>query len=210
MSGLVRCAMLFNAPNTVSNVCVVTAHFNMTLANTPSDSDVDATTQLLADWWTTGLDGEVSLRSLTSSLCTLDTITGQKLQPTPAAAVRSRSVATAGTVTGTMLPSQVAVVLSLRTALSGRRYRGRMYIPGISAGSITTSGLLVSATRQAYADCADGMRRAAENLYSSDGELCVYSRVADHKEKVTQIRVGDKLDTQRRRKIPTESYVIGS
>lgn len=210
MSGLMRFAMVFNFPNDVGNQCVMTGHVNRTGASTPDDSDVDNVMAVLSTWWTSGQDGEASLKSLVSSLCTLDYITCQKIQPTPPAAVRTLSVGTAGTSGSSALPPQCAVVLSLRTALSGRRYRGRMYLPGIPTSKVTSNGTLTTTDRQAYADSAKGMMVAMDALFSGSDELCVYSRVEDHKERVTSIRVGNRIDTQRRRKIPGETYVTGS
>jgi hypothetical protein len=179
-------------------------------AGTPDDADVDAVMGLLEDWWTTGLDGEASLRSLSCTLATLVRITAQKIKPTPAAAIRELSVGTVGTSGTALVSPQAAIVLSLRTPVASRRTRGRMYLPGIPTTVMQNNGVMQTASAQAFADSADGMRRDAEGLFLGDGSLVVYSRTADTWETVTAIRVGNSIDTQRRRQVKPETYVVGT
>ena len=64
----------------------------------------------------------------------------QRVFPTPvqikAGSVTHNATGTAG---GTMLPSQVSVLVSLQTAVAGRAFRGRIYLPFISNAFITGS-----------------------------------------------------------------------
>jgi hypothetical protein len=55
-----------------------------------------------------------------------------------------------GTDVGDPLPSKVAFVITLRTALAGKSFRGRIYIPGATETSNTTGGV-ASAAYQAAA-----------------------------------------------------------
>lgn len=59
---------------------------------------------------------------------------------------RSTGAAIPGTATGTELPAEVALVLTLRTALTGRAFRGRYYQPGFSSASLGAGGVATSAT----------------------------------------------------------------
>jgi hypothetical protein len=50
-----------------------------------------------------------------------------------------------GTAAGAILPPQIALVLTLRTALAGASFRGRVYLPGWTEDSNNTSGACDSA-----------------------------------------------------------------
>lgn len=54
--------------------------------------------------------------------------------------VDSTGVAAAGTATGDALPSEVALVVTLRTAFAGRGFRGRVYLPGFDTASLDPDG----------------------------------------------------------------------
>lgn len=105
-------------------------------------------------------------------------------------------------VVGTSTPNvapQVCRVISLLTGTAGRRFRGRIYLPargaltgtdGISvptAGSLTAFGLLLGDLVEAWPG-------------DDAPYLGVYSAAADVVTPVTQLRQGNVLDTQRRRR----------
>lgn len=50
-----------------------------------------------------------------------------------------------GTSTGTELPDEIAVVVTKRTALTGRANRGRIYIPGWATNSVATGNVVAAA-----------------------------------------------------------------
>lgn len=209
MSGLIRCAMNFTYPVGVPNVCVMTYHVNMTGIDSPVDADVDDCISAGNAWWSAGLDGEAALKTFCGANLRLDKTTGQKIQPAPAAAVREIPQGSTGTGVGSSLPPQSAVVISLRSNLAGRSYRGRMYVPGILELQADDGGALLTPYAQGIADSADGFRRHLDTLFGGDGELCVYSRKLDHKERVVRVLVGNRVDSQRRRKILETSYLTG-
>jgi hypothetical protein len=117
-----------------------------------------------------------------------------------------------GSGTTDALPNQVALVLSWRTNRSGRRYRGRTYLGGIveaqSSEDAGGAAELPTATR-------DGLRTQAvtllTNLRTASAPLAVFSRVgAGAVTQVNAVRVGNRFDTQRRRRSKmTESYSVG-
>lgn len=105
------------------------------------------------------------------------------------------------------LPPQCAVVLSLRTGLSGARYRGRMYLPGPGASGVTSVGRLQSSVQEALAlRMHDFM--SAWNTAHSAMPVGVASGMGGFVTTVTQLQVGNIVDTQRRRRdaLP-EGYV---
>ena len=71
-----------------------------------------------------------------------------------------------GTAAGKLLPPQNALVVTLRTALAGRSYRGRMYIPGSGESSYTSTGGPATANLTAAQSFAQSMIAAftAANL----------------------------------------------
>lgn len=64
--------------------------------------------------------------------------------------ISSTSAAAPGTGAGTALPDQVALVVTLRTALTGRSHRGRVYTFGYISGHLNADGT-ASATATAAA-----------------------------------------------------------
>lgn len=59
--------------------------------------------------------------------------------------IDSTTAAVPGTQTGLSLPNEVAIVVSLRTAFSGRANRGRMYLPGWGIGALSAGNLILAA-----------------------------------------------------------------
>jgi len=57
------------------------------------------------------------------------------------------STAGGGVVEGEPLPYQSALLVSLKTARAGRRYRGRKYLPFLSTSDMDSSGLWTGATK---------------------------------------------------------------
>lgn len=108
-------------------------------------------------------------------------------------------------------PVQTSVVLSLRTAIPGSRFRGRMYWPAQGAqvtsegrlgGTLTVSAIATqaSALLEAIAAASPG----APSVFPA-----VHSGVADVITPVTQIAVGNVPDTQRRRRNGlAETYTV--
>lgn len=104
-----------------------------------------------------------------------------------------------GTMTKTF---QDSVCVSLLTGRPGRSYRGRQYWPALGAAISTTTGRLAGPTpanvAQDVKDLADMIIDAAPSSFQ--GHLAVYSPKLNVVTPVTQISVGDVIDTQRRRR----------
>ncbi len=60
--------------------------------------------------------------------------------------VASTSAAAAGTGAGTALPPGDALCVTLRTALAGRSYRGRVFLPGLDATALAAGGVAAAGT----------------------------------------------------------------
>jgi hypothetical protein len=114
--------------------------------------------------------------------------------------------------TGTPIQgSQAAVVVSLQTATPGGRGRGRLYWPG--AGVAVNSSFRIS--NPPYGLMCDqvktyllAIRSALSSNFAPIGfDLAVRSKVSHTTPHVNRIRIGDIVDTQRRRRdsLP-ESY----
>jgi hypothetical protein len=107
---------------------------------------------------------------------------------------------------------QSAVVGSLLTAVAGGRGRGRVYWPATGAG-IDTSTLRLDASQQTAALAGFGtyLEAIAIAISGSLGvtvSLSVWSRTASSSAPVNRIRVGNVIDTQRRRRDAlAETYV---
>lgn len=105
-------------------------------------------------------------------------------------------------------PPQISLVISLTTAqLRGRGHAGRFYPPsgGIDIGA---TGHVAPATVALQAGAAVTLIQAI-NAVAPNKRVCVYSPAAHILREVTGVRVGDVLDTQRRRRkgLP-ESYTL--
>lgn len=103
--------------------------------------------------------------------------------------------------TSPMHPLPTAAVISLRTALAGRSYRGRVYWPGLGV-TISTAGRWASGFPLGLAtDFASlNTRIIAAAPAGSDLYLGVVSRKLDVITPVISASVGDVPDTQRRRR----------
>lgn len=101
-----------------------------------------------------------------------------------------------GTHAGSTLPQEVALVVSLRTALANRRGRGRFYLPCLAAGTTTATGK-VDPTVQTNLVAA--LLAAWEGYNTGTDFPVVYSRTNRTSQLVTAFDVGDLYDIQKRR-----------
>lgn len=96
------------------------------------------------------------------------------------------------------LPPQISEVLTLRTALAGPSYRGRIYLPPMNTSVMTTSSQLSQTIAQTVASAwADYLQDAPA---ATDYGPIVWSKKGLFGSSVTQVEVGNTFDTQRRRR----------
>lgn len=122
--------------------------------------------------------------------------------------------------TGTALKSpQDALVISLRSTTPGARGRGRVYWPALGATlgadfALTgpTPANIVDAARVLFTLIGDQINDEwADNSFAVTTELAVRS-ITDHQSrKVVRLQVGNRLDTQRRRRDKlVETYSVAN
>lgn len=132
--------------------------------------------------------------SFTPPKCSqVDLATGQIISVHPA------SSSFIGTSISNSLPPQLAVCVSLRTDLSGGRFRGRFYLPAPATTTIAANGRIVTANVSTFAN-GMALAFAAAITSSPTSLLVVYSRVGRSVRLVQSLDVGDVMDTQRRRR----------
>lgn len=105
-----------------------------------------------------------------------------------------------GTGSGNLLPKQVAACVTLRTAKAGKKFRGRVYLPGFVATANDANGLMTTAAGNAAAGFLVSL---IANLPAAGLRLAVVSRVDLSTELVTNAQSRDnQWDTIRGRATP--------
>ena len=120
-------------------------------------------------------------------------------------AVSQAEASFAATVKGSSannMPPQVAVVGTLLTGAPGRSNRGRIYLGGVAAASVTDQGRINAAPQGRYGDGLAGLykRLRDKTLQGDVFRPVVVSPTLGAARKITQVQVGDVYDTQRRRR----------
>lgn len=138
---------------------------------------------------------------------TLGQISFTPLDGTSASTVYT--VSGAGTQTGDALPAEVAIVLSLRTALRGRRNRGRLYIPCLAEAVCDAVGQPTTNAVSGYAAQANTFRTT---ITPSGWEWVVASyggpqpngtrRWTPYATAISTVTCDRYFDSQRRRGLP--------
>lgn len=109
------------------------------------------------------------------------------------------AVATAATGTGDLLPLNVSLCVTLRTALAGRSFRGRSYIWGWTETRNTSAGTADATAQTAAKAFVDAVE---SSLAASGLHLAVVSRHLSQRNRVTSTQVRDGVwDTMRKRAI---------
>ena len=152
----------------------------------------------LHTWYTTYLKGNLSgAIALTDIVCTaIHSITAPQH-------TRIISPGEAGTAGASSLGLGEAMVVTLRTALRGRNYRGRTYLPGVGGlyrvdpGSISTTG--TSQILAAMAKLIDVPTMGTHVLVVPSRFTGGLPRVNGVANAVTAISMDNFLDSQRRR-----------
>lgn len=111
---------------------VVVNIYHVTTADPITTVKLEAIAQVFIDWWTTiqldNVSDEVALIGVTAM--NLDVPNGEKIELPVVPAVY-------GTVVGGSVPNNVALVIGLRTAQTGRSFQGRTYIAGLGDQEVT-------------------------------------------------------------------------
>jgi hypothetical protein len=108
-----------------------------------------------------------------------------------------------GGVAAAPVPPNTAVLAQKKTAVGGRRNRGRMYIPGIPEGMVSGAGFIDLATHALWATAVTNLRAEVAAL-SFVGECVIFHTTAPGLPGLTptaisSMSVSTKVATQRRR-----------
>jgi hypothetical protein len=95
------------------------------------------------------------------------------------------------------LPPQDAIVITWRTVLSGRSFRGRSYMGPLGKYAVGADGRVAPATITALQSGANILRT---DLLAAGNQLGVFSRTKLQFTDITSASVGNVVDTQRRRR----------
>lgn len=110
-----------------------------------------------------------------------------------------------GALTGQKMPNEVSFAISLRTGLTGRSARGRMFVPTVAASQLLDSNHITTAVADDWVDALEAVNVAA---LVSEWQLVVVSRftlgapraVGVVNPVVTILYTDTLLDSQRNRK----------
>jgi len=169
-------------------------HFSSSDSAAGLASDVDAA-------WTTVL-GSTTFNTYFTTGIVWSLVNVSELGATPAAPIVTSAQATlgvAGASSDAGLPAQCSPCVSLTTAIAGSRARGRMFLPPPDTSVLTTAGRLASTPRTEILTTLDtffgtmsGNGATAVVVSAVGGVYTTYN--------VDTIRLGDVMDTQRRRR----------
>lgn len=157
-----------------------------------SDDEVDMLAVKAQDFWTAVKSSWADNTSFLGSRVSLIGVGGNVVET-------QERIATAvpGTSASQNLPTEVALVMSLKTQSASRSGRGRMYLPAPCRDALTDAGRVTSGV-------ADGVAAAAQAYLNGDNTTGLYSVVASfvHGDirQVLSVNVGDVYDVQRRRR----------
>lgn len=114
----------------------------------------------------------------------------------------------AGSNLTTMLPTQLAVTISLRAGVraNGTPMKGRTYLPTPALDTIDTVNGHLKAQYQTV--LADGYAGFVQGMLQQGHGVSVWSRKEGRLSQVTEVRVGNQVDTIRsRRNVIDETYI---
>lgn len=157
----------------------------------------DATTALLTAFkagpWT-------QIKAALADEFSFDGNMAQRIRPLPPlVGVDDFTAVGAGNVPGGSLPTSMAVVISKKTALAGRKYRGRVYLAGVSTAHESDSTLNVGGVGL-FLNVANAMDNSlVEGTHAFTP--VVYHRGDGTTTDVTQCLVREILRNQRRRQV---------
>jgi hypothetical protein len=160
-------------------------------------ADFDAVFTVFNDWLSGSLSAiqTTSIKYDTIVVKDVDHEFGAEQIYTPSVAQGQRGVVNA--------PNSTAVVVSLRTALSGKAYRGRTYVGGIANADITdpTHLAAISAASMAtvFQDLIDALNTATLTLVVVSKFLNGVKRATAVVTEIITLIVNTRLDNQRRR-----------
>ncbi len=122
---------------------------------------------------------------------------GVKMNVTGGIGAADRTCSGGGAPGGTDMPPQVAIVVSWKTVLSGRSFRGRTYLGPVNRDCALSTGLIDPSIQTAIQTETDELTSALSEISM---DLAVWSRTLNSFHRVTSSSIGNVFDTQRRRR----------
>jgi hypothetical protein len=121
----------------------------------------------------------------------------------------------AGTEGGSLLPLQNSVVASWQTPVLGAKGKGRIYTPGVSTNSIDSHGNLTSTALSNHLAAQTALLEGLAFDGTLGADAHVRPIVSGHPYvnygRIDEVRIGDRVDTQRRRRRQlVETYTVGA
>lgn len=172
-----------------------TCHYKVTSVGTPPANDADF-----------ALSFENAVAAQMISLMSADAeflgVRCQILNPPMYQAQISTTLAGPGSAPGTTAPKQAAALMSWKTLFAGRHGRGRVYMPFVPGGFITTGGELLLGAAVQYEVLAvilQGFSLVTAGGRTAIVQLVVYDRLAAIGTQVVDHHVGTSIATQIRR-----------
>lgn len=116
--------------------------------------------------------------------------------------VDGTTAASAGTHAGAPLPNNCAILFKKVTASGGRRFRGRMFIPGVAETSVGETGILAPALVTIANTAALALRTNLVALSTVDSLQLLHADAAVPPTLITTLTAQTRIATQRRRMRP--------
>jgi len=191
-----------------ANTVKITLEFNLhgelcvnvyyaTLSSPITTVNLTQIATIVKDWWIASAADFLSQDLTLTKVVAMDVSVEDGFQVT-----MTEDLPAPGGITTASLANQVALVVSKHTLFTGRSSRGRAYIPGLAAASVSSNA--VSATVQVGLIAAHGQLQT--DLFAVPANLVVVSfwdngvqRTAGRPRGIASYSANNRVDTQRRR-----------
>lgn len=165
-----------------------TLHFHRN--NLWTVSEMQALASAIVTWW------QDHLRLAVHESVSLVGIQVRQYDPTFPQAVDLNVVPIPGIQTGDPEPGNVTSTISWRTGLAGRKYRGRLYVPGYATAQTAVDDTLISIAVSALTQAASNFLVSA---LPAGTNPVIFHVATNLTSRITSFVVENILDSQRRR-----------
>lgn len=198
-----------------------------TIASSPSVADLAIYATYAANQFEVLWNTSSSPKSFNPAAVTMEGCTVRKIDTAGRTISQAEGLPVApvvGGLTTPTMPNQCTLVASLTTASAGRSFRGRVYLPCLDAGALTAAGRLDPASNVVVnaSDFVTGLIAGLNGgttsppvtapLPATRWAIAIQSKVSGViAAPVTHVKVGDVIDTQRRRRDKlVENYLVAA
>jgi len=198
MAELYQCTMQWSLP--AGDVAQTSIWWLVGDTATPATVNTAFQSNFLTEVWPSGSGG---LKGEYTAATVLQLVAVRQINVDTGAtvAVNESVLSRPGTGSGTPLPAEVSVCISLRTASTGGSGRGRCYLPAPATGALSSTGGLEAGHADDFCEAFQLGIMALNDVTSfTTSTVGVYSRKNNAVAAVTAVRVGSVFDAQRRRR----------